>query len=358
MRGKGIILLVGIMLLASGCSTTNHSVQATLYGPSSPEADTYDFVPFSSNPIFVDEKSVFEIRIDEIMPGWIHQGVVQNGPLEQHNVNVDCGNKGSQSCYYTSWTDGVADQLYGKELWIVSKVESVNKNDVLERNSKNYFNATNVKLNSFSFKPIPLDIDELSLFSHSSDSAYRLTVKVYEVQGFDIKREALRAYDQNPGISGLLLSAWEVVKNTIGAFAGESVENHWKKKSDEDQFIERLLLENGAVIEFQGVVHILREADLLDSVEGPFGLEQQFVLYDPYKSYGFDSSFASKRDYKAALSILENAVDLSAPNMEKSYLKFTVQQSLNLTELPVVEPAGGEASYAKAVRFLEEIELD
>lgn len=249
------LIMVGVLFL-SACSNVNHSVQSTLYLKPPGAGNNYDFVPFSGNPIYVDNNSVFEIRIDEIMPGWIHQGVIQNMPLEKHNETSECteDNNDGKPCYYTSWTDEIADQLYGKELWIVSKIESISNNDILERNSKVYFNATNVKLNSFSFKPIPLDVDELNLFSHSSDSAYRLTIKVYEVQGFSIKKEALKAYDSNPGISGLLVSGWEVIKNTVGALAGELIENQWKTKSKEDQFIERLLLENGAEIEFQGVM--------------------------------------------------------------------------------------------------------
>lgn len=353
------IILIAFSLLA-GCSNTNHSVQSTLYSQVAPESNHYDFVPYSGNPIFVDRSSVFEIRINEIMPGWIHQAVVQDKPLEKHNQSTACSevndDGGGEPCYYTSWSDKISDQLYGKELWIVSKIESVNKNDILERNSKVYFNATNVKLNSLSFKSIPLDIDELNLFSHSSDSAYRLIIKVYEVQGFDIKREALKAYDNNPGISGLIVSGWDVIKNTVGALAGEVVESQWKTKSEEDQFIERLLLENGAVVEFQGVINILRKESELNSIAGPVGKTQEYLLYDPYKSRDFDSSFDSKAKYKAALENLESSIDLSTPGIEHTYLKFTVQQSLE--EIPSGANVTALVGYSEAIEFLKRVKRD
>lgn len=351
------LIFMGFFLLAA-CSNVNHSVQSTLYTKSAAAGNNYDFVPYSGNPIFVDDNSVFEIRIDEIMPGWIHQGVIQDKPLEKHNMASGCTeeNNNGKPCHYTSWTDEIADQLYGKELWIVSKIESINKNDILERNSKVYFNATNVKLNSFSYKPIPLDVDELNLFAHSSDSAYRLTIKVYEVQGFDVKREALKAYDNNPGISGLLVSGWEVIKNTVGALAGEIIESQWKTKSEEDQFIERLLLENGAVIEFQGVMNILRKQNELNPTTGPIGKTQEYMLYDPYKSDDFDSSFDSKDKYKTALGKLESSIDMSTTNIERTYLKFTVEQSLE--EMPNVAAVAGLQGHTDAVKFLKRVKRD
>lgn len=349
------LILIGFILLTA-CSNVNHSVQSTLYSKTTPGGTNYDFVQYSGNPIFVDDKSVFEIRINEIMPGWIHQGIIQDKPLEKHNKDSGCteDKNDGKPCYYTSWTDEIADQLYGKELWIVSKIESVNKNDILERNSKVYFNATNVKLNSLSYKPIPLDIGELNLFSHASDSAYRLTIKVYEVKGFDVKREALKAYDSNPGISGLLVSGWEVIKNTVGALGGEIIESQWKTKSEEDQFIERLLLANGAVVEFQGVMNILRKQNELDVTVGPIGKIQEYMLYDPYKSDDFSSSFDSKTSYQTALGKLENSIDMSTPNIERTYLKFTVEQSLE--DIPTV--AIGVTGYADAVKFLERVKRD
>ncbi|AOT06984.1 hypothetical protein [Pseudoalteromonas luteoviolacea] len=352
--------LIVICCFLFGCSHTNHSIQATLYKETSTDSDTYDFIQFSGNPIFVDSNSVFEVRIEEIMPGWIHQGVVQNAPLEQHNQNPDCDDSDDSDdsddgpCFYNSWDDNIADQLYGKELWIVSKIESINKNDILERNSKVYFNATNVKLNSFSFKPIPLDIEELNLFSHSSDSAYRLTIKVYEVQGFNIKKEALKAYDNNPGISGLLISGWEVIKNTFGALVGEVIENQWKERKEEEQFIERLLLENGAVIEFQGVMQILRKKDELRKT-GPVGKIEQYLLYDPYKSADFNSSFSSINTYQAALAELEKTVDLNIKNVKRTYLKFTVQQSLEVVPPLAVIPLEGQT---EAIKFLKRVKRD
>lgn len=346
-----------LTLLITGCSNINHSVQSTLYERTTPSEDSekkYKFIGFSGNPIFVDSNSIFEIKISEIMPGWIHQGVSQQMPFEKHNLPQECKKKSEKKhdCkHYTSWKDEIADQLYGKELWIVSKIESINKNDVLERNSKVYYNATNVKLNSLSFAPIPLDIDELKLFSHASDSAYRLSIKVYEVKGFDFKREALKAYDNNPGISGLIVSGWEVLKNTFGSLAGDIIENQWKNKSKDDLFIERLLLANDAVIEFQGMISILRDSSVFDNVSYKKG---EYILYDPYKSNNFNSTFDDKSTYETALNSLSKEIDLNQKNINRTYLKLTIEQSV--PKIDKIDKSNG--NYTKVKEFLDNIQVD
>lgn len=384
-----IFFVLGVLSFLVSCST-NHSVQATLYKEEKPESSVYKFVGFSSNPIFVDEKSTFEIRMTKIRPGWIHQGVKQKKPLEQWNAIQNCEENEAtvdkvlqKRCFYTNWDNDIADQLYGKELWVLTKIESVNANDVLEKSNKVFFKATNVKLNALSFLPIPLDVSELDLFTHRADSAYRMTIKIYEVQAFNIKREAFKTYSSNPGLIGLFASAGNVLKNTLGALGGEVIENWWEKNNEDEQFVERILLSHGAVVEFQGSIHILRKKNQLSLAKGHLSKAQEYLLYDPYKSRDFDSAFEKKDTYAKNLLDLSQDVDLNVDRIDRTFIKLRVEQSL--THIPETEEilkarrsegkliingtsaagdmlnaaeAEAEAEAAKARAFLRRIKMD
>lgn len=103
-------------------------------------------------------------------------------------------------------------------------------------------------------------------------------------------------------------------------------------------------------------MNILRAPDELNPKVGPIGKVQEYMLYDPYKSDDFDSSFDSKDKYKAALGNLERSIDMSTTNINRTYLKFTVEQSLE--EIPSVAGIAALPGYADAVEFRKRVKLD
>jgi len=247
-----------------------------------------------SNPIYVDGKSVFKIELKQINPGWIHHDKSvasfnkKAGAKERRKLNLL--NKGDR--------DSVTHFL-GKELWVLTKIESVSSEDVLERSSKVYFKATSVKFNSESFAEIPLDLTETDIFTHHADSQYRITFKIYEIDHFSLKKALVSASDDNPGLYGVGESILKTLKSTAGGIGGSVVTNLFERKSKEPLFLERLLLEQGADLEFRGAINVMRRSGLLSKAT-PISA-REYVLYDYFKSNpnvlsNFDGTTPDGRD--------------------------------------------------------------
>jgi len=295
-----------------GCST-NHFSEAILYKHSS--GNIFNIPSTGNNPIYVDSNSVFKIEIEDIKPGWIHNGVTM--PKLDENQ-------------YKSFSRKITSHLYGKELWLLTKIESLSSDDVLERNSKTYYKTTNIKFNSESFSKIALDQSEKAIFAHSADSQYRITFKVYEVDGFNIKKAAVKAYDDSPGLAGILSTISKTITSTLGSLAGSILTDLWKNASEEQLFVERLLLENSATLEFQGSLYVVRNDEILTN-HMPI-VETRYILYDKFKSEGWDTNYTNKVSYIARKQEKDQSVDISPPTGNavdtKTYIKIKITQAL------------------------------
>lgn len=307
-----IIAILASILILTSCSTTHFS-EAILYKQNS--GNIYSIPETGNNPIFVDSKSVFQLEIEYLQSGWIHNG--ESMPA----LNDDD---------FKGFKKNITNHVLGKELWLLTKIESLDSADVLERNSKTYYKTTNIKVNSESYTKIALDQSEKVIFTHLADSQYRVTFKLYEINGFDLKKAAVKAYDKSPGLAGIFTTIGQTIVSTVGSLAGTVVSDLWKSASEEQLFVERLLLENDATLEFHGIIHVLRKQDVLSS-STPLK-ETNYILYDKFKSDGWITEYKDKSSYQNRKLEKDNDVDitpLAGVVNTKSYIKFNVKEALS-----------------------------
>lgn len=301
--------------LLCGCST-NHFSEAILYQKKPGTAAIFESIQDGNNPVYVSSDAIFSIGIEHIQPGWIHNGE------KQPTLN---------DSKYRGFKKGLTSHLMGKELWLLTKIESLNNEDILERNIKTYYKTSNVKLNSESFSKIALDVSEKDVFTHGADSQYRVTFKLYEVDAFELKKAAAMAYDKSPGIAGVLLTAGQAITSTLGAVAGSIVTDLWSSARKEQLFIERLLLSNDATLEFQGSVIVLRKDNVL-SATAPIK-SHEYILYDKFKSENWNTKYINKETYIERRKERHNDIDVAAVADgdidRKSYIKIKVTQALS-----------------------------
>ncbi|MEM7625561.1 MAG: hypothetical protein AAF333_08035 [Planctomycetota bacterium] len=347
-----------LCVVCVGCVQENHFSEAMLYKQKNGNV----FAPqgIGSNPVFVDSNSVFKIEIERIKPGWIHNG--------DSMPSLD-------DSQYVSFSNEITSHILGKELWLITRIDSLSANDVLERNSKVYFKATNVKFNSESFSEMAIDESEKAIFTHSADNQYRITFRLYEVDGFDIKKAAVKAYDSSPGLVGLAETAADVFLDTLGSLAGTVVSDLWDAAGEEDLFLERLLLANDATLEFQGTIYVLRSSGGL-SDEMPFR-DTSYILYDKFKSEGppdpddktagWNTGFRDKGSYIKVKKQRDEEVDISPPSNgdidTKSYIKIVVSEGYSRQEIALrgIDLDGLAASFTEKesyMKFLRNLKID
>jgi hypothetical protein len=332
-------IILAFIVATTGCST-NHFSEAILYKKTT--GSTYGVPKTGNNPVYVDSKSVFQLEIEYLQPGWIHNG--ESMPTLDDDS-------------YIGFKKNITRHLYGKELWLLTKIESLSSEDVLERNSKTYYKTTNIKLNSESYAKVALDQSEKVIFSHEADSQYRITFKLYEVDGFDIKKAAVKAYDDSPGLAGIFLTIGQTITSTLGSLAGSIVTDLWKSANEEQLFVERLLLENDATLEFQGALHVLREDGILNASTPMKNTE--YVLYDKFKSDAWDTKFSDKASYQARKLEKDQNIDISPPVAgsvdTKSYIKLKVTEALSNPSSAAIGIAPLAPNH---IEFLNSIKID
>ena len=230
--------------------------------------------PFGSNPIFIANDSKFTVNFNRLNPGWIFADKVRarkKRPNQSENTrkamlrNSEWAlpNDSDRQALDPSFNQARIDHLRGRELWVLTEIRSLDTSDILETKSKIYRKTANVKLDSEAFSLVPLDVSESLIFSHASDSSYRLEVKVYEVDRVKLKRELLGVV-RSPGVQGLLNTLASSATKMVGAIGGEILESKLKAGDDDPQALERLLLQHGAALEFHGSLLILRDGSFHD----------------------------------------------------------------------------------------------
>lgn len=277
MRSLTLTWVFVLTSLLAGCAT-DRSYRAVLLDQENP--DRYDVIEdgtgryISGNPIFIGKDTQFSIRMNAVSPGWISQRFAPSSALKRED---------SAS---TDSTSAMRDHFKSKELWILTRIKSVSPADILETRSKQYFKASNVKFQTEAFALIPLDEAERVVFSHLSDSAYRITIEVFEIDSFRLKQEIAMA-GQNPGVSQVLLDAAGTVTNILGAAVGDHVVSRLKSLADQPFAMERMLLEIGATREFSGEILVQRDTRAFSELyPGESFMSQNYFLVDWIKSGG------------------------------------------------------------------------
>lgn len=250
---RTVILLVAFAGLA-GCVGARHSTSGFLLKETGDD-DVFTLARdlngdlVSNNPIYVETGSIFTISLESVNPGWIHfDKKFSPGPLDENK-----------------WTKQETDHIRGKELWVLFTITALDRNDPLELKRKEFFHATNVKFGTESFRGIPLDISEKNVFSHEADAPYRVRYRVYEVDNFDLKRAAVDAFSEDPGLYGVGVSLFNSIRSTVSSIIGDDL-TKLVKNEDEDEtlLLERLLLSQGGEIELAGEFLIIRAERLTD----------------------------------------------------------------------------------------------
>jgi hypothetical protein len=287
----------------------------------------------ASNPIYVREGAKVSLETVQINPGWIHQ-----------DRKISAPNKGGDG---NELKRRQAEHLNGKELWIVTRIASLTANSPLELEGKHYYKVSNVKFGVQSFRSIPLDLTETRTFTHTADAqtSYRVLMRVYEVDGFDLKRALLKTYRDNPGISGIVTSIWDTVVSTVGSLAGDAAVSVTKavlraEDLEDPLVVESLLLEGGASLELEATLHLFTKVNDKTEAERQAGWQdsKNYLLYDKWKSEAeakekWDYSYSNRAEYLAAQEKTERSLDLEKVEDGKplvatmSFIRLVVSQS-------------------------------
>lgn len=274
---KWIILVITLLFVGCESLSQRHATRALLLTVD-PQSDVNNFRYslknpidnkfYSGNPIFIHSDTKFSIKIEEISAGWIYK--------ENSSSNYQSDGQGYNDLSLPSYDPNIipADQFNhyrGLDLWLLTTISSLNPNDPLETKNKRYFKATNVKFDSQSYSLVPVDSDERYVFTHESDSSYRVKFQLYSVKGFAVKRE-LSKIASNPGVWGVGSAFLTTLKNTFGSVVGDVVASSWNEKISEDLAIERFLLSVGATEELHANLVVVRK-DSFENRRGEFDVK-------------------------------------------------------------------------------------
>lgn len=338
--------ILALSLALTACQT--HYGHALLYEQS--ETDKlYRFARTGNNVIKVPADSKFRLTINDIHPGWLHQSEHKRSP------DRSGGN----------WTRKQASHLFDKELWVLTRIESLSNTDILERESKVYFKATNIKLNSTSFLPIGLDISERTLFEHAADTSYRVSISVYEVDGFAVKRAIAKAYDSSPGLSGLAMDLLNTVKSLGLGVIGNTLADMLFQTQTEKSELERLLIKLGSSKEFGTTLHVMRTTGD-DATAGRPGTAREFLLYDKLKSdanWTFDldnqQPASSRKSLMGALDDLRDDTLEPGKNLaESTYMMLQVTWGLAADAEQLKSQKLQATDLQKNQRFIQSFKAD
>lgn len=303
------------------------------------QAPTREFV--SGNPIRIARSCDFRLDISELSPGWIHEGLAPRLPA--------AGDSGWSS-RQDEWEKPDREHLRGNELWLLTIVRALDVDDPLQLKTKTYIRSTNIKYDSESFSLIPFDAAESRIFEHGADSSYRVSFRLYEVDGIELKRLVAGAARDNSGLWDAAGNVFAGLKGAAAALLGSPGQKLIEKFENEPIFFERLLLESGGTLEFQGSVTILvcdqplgdtspKQAGAAEAK--PESRSRDFILLDPIKSGWFgqkpgETLFTDAAGYRAVQQHLREQVFETGPDQEQAgsstYLKLQVTESAASTD--------------------------
>lgn len=228
-----------------------------------------------------DENGILEVMVNSVYLGQIQRDFLdQNGkPRIKRNARV----------------------YSGFETWIVAEAVSIDNQNPLLPAEDRHVGFTSVKTDQEAFAPIPISQKESKLFKLPRARDYRVTIKVYEVDGYRLKKALYGAKDTD-------LARW-VYTTTTGALEAldnaltKSLFDVLRKKSDEENALEELLLSIGSDLEFEGTFYLLqnRERNEITSIASK-GELKTYALVDILRSK-FDHDGDYHTDNTSGLSI-------------------------------------------------------
>ena len=302
MRTHTLLAVLAIALAGSGC--VNHQfTEAILFEQTGRASESFRPVGirspdgpgglFSNNPIFIASNAKFSVEIDRIATSWIHQHLSDAVP------NLD-----SAVVRERGIPRAARDHVFGRELWLLVTITSLDRTDPLETNSNHYFKATSIKYDVASQSFLPLDVSERVVFTHDADGPYRITFQLYDVEDIAFKK-AIGDLRDEPGLADFLASVGTTLSRTVGGLAGSAISRRWSEYADEQLGLERLLVRAGAEEEFRGSITLYRKDDFESMYPGWLAFKQEYVLADILKAC--PKSPYKHKDYETLRKGIENA---------------------------------------------------
>lgn len=259
-----LLCSVGSIILSS-CAT-KHYYHAHLYDFDASVADAN-----KNKPI---EKRKAEYSLKD-------QGAVfVDGEHEVVSVNLSAVYVGDiQRNYDLSDDVSVFEKRRGvykdKEVWIVCKAESIDRQSPLAPAEVRTVGYTSVKVDQSPNSLIPISGRESEVLKLTADRDYLITMKVYEVDAYALKKIIYENKDSDIA-KWVYTTAESAFKTTTNILAGSFVDR--LKKSGQSS-IEEYLLAAGSDLEFQGTFY------LLDAKENDPSLgEGKYALVDILRS--------------------------------------------------------------------------
>ncbi len=210
---------------------------------------------YGSNPVFIAEDTKFSIEINEIKPPALSYRKL----LGRAKDDLDRARDYTFKKYGPYSNSVVEGNIRNKELWLLTTIKSQNVADPLEANSKVYVKSTQVKWDSGSHLLVPLDKNEKVVFTHESDTSYRVRFQLMEVDALAVKKELAILRNQSGFLNFLQVGVTTLVELLNTAVGKEYINSKIDPILQNDTAFQRFLLSLGATVEFVGEMIILRE---------------------------------------------------------------------------------------------------
>lgn len=272
--------------MGSNCDTNSESCYLMLSPPS----------------IEVPQKAKVKIYLNDIRVGFSHRNT-NDVYLESNGLRVA--------------ETSAKNSLGGREFWLVTDIVPLKANSPLDPPGSRFSFATSVKENLESFSFFPMDFEEKQIFNQNIDSSYRVKIRLYQVNGVELKKYLLRVSE-----TSIAKAAYDSVKtflSSIGKGIFTAGFTALEKEVEEDGLlIEKLLLKSSADLEFAGSFDILIEnkEDFPDQT-------RNYALYDIVKSE-LDANYDGEVDERAKSRIIKNFKDLTNTDDPEQSARFII----------------------------------
>lgn len=318
------ISIIGLIIIAcvSGCQTRRHSRAYLLIPDKQP--DQYKVAP--NNVVAVPRNARVRLVISDIKLNWIHEELDPRASFKERYLG-----------------------LGGKDVWLITEAVSVDNTDPLGLKEQRMTVASSIKSDQESFSFLSLDASEAAVFDQIMKSSYHIKFTIYRVDYVNFKKRVYQA--SNKSIARLTFDAAEAAAKQTASLAAEEVFNFIGNKAKEPLFFERILLNSGAVVLFQGSFE-LQMADVTK------GLDTQYALYDFDTSQNQSPNALSNKDtyVKTFLDIHNAKVKLPAYgadslkkiDLEHSYVRFKLERPTPEEQLETMGVKGDSKELLKA----------
>ncbi len=257
-----LLFLVLAAAFLSGCVAPYHYRAYLLESAD----DGKEYTPKLNNAISIKPNQRIQLTIPQVRVGFTHR---------EMNKFSGWGWDKKRGPYAFEFDQ--FEGLGGRDYWILSEIVSLDHNDPLGLRQSQVFKASYVKQDQQSYGFLPLEKSEQIILDTISKTSSQVTIKIYSVHGMDAKRMLYEL-----GSSNIASTAWNAgvgFLQATGNFLAKDILDAFKGKIKKDpQYIERLLLQANAELEFNGRFQLVLDDSAPDET-------REYLLYDIAKSH-------------------------------------------------------------------------